>query len=212
MTARAATASLTLPQWNWRRRTLTVERRTCNVWAQVSEPARAKRFDEFARTHEPMLYAMALKLTGSPADARDLVQDAFVRALKAYDTLPAGSNERGWIVTILHNLFIDQCRKRRREPLTQDVHETPVAAPEPAPAAPAWLDITPEQLNAALARVGEEFRVVYVLHTVENKSYKEIAAKLEIPMATVGTRLIRARRKLKALLMPQLAKEAGDEA
>jgi RNA polymerase sigma-70 factor (ECF subfamily) len=205
-------AAITLPAWNWPRRTLTVERRACNVSSAVSEPARAKRFDEFARTHEPMLFAMAVKLTGNHADARDLVQDAFVRALKAYDTLPAGSNERGWIVTILHNLFIDQCRKRRREPLTQDVHETPVAAPDPAPPAPAWLDITPEQLNAALSRLGEEFRVVYVLHTVENKSYKEIAAQLDIPVATVGTRLIRARRKLKTLLAPQLAEEAGDEA
>lgn len=190
-----------------RRRSLTRRLPACNVLPDVSEraPASAKRFDEFARAHEPMLYAMALKLSGNPADARDLVQDAFERALKAYATLPAGSNERGWIVTILYNLFIDQCRKRRREPLTQDVHEIPVAAPDPAPAAPAWLDITPEQLAAALARLGDEFRAVYRLHTVDGRSYKEIAAALDIPVATVGTRLIRARKKLRDLLQPQLA-------
>jgi len=103
-------ATLTLPlEWP----VLTGRRRTCKPAEAVSAPARARKFDEFARTHEPMLYAMALKLTGNPADARDLVQDAFVRAIKAYEALPEGSNERGWIVTILHNLFIDQCRKRR---------------------------------------------------------------------------------------------------
>ncbi len=175
--------------------------------SDVSEraPAKAAKFDDFARAHEPMLYAMALKLSGRPADARDLVQDTFERALKAWSTLPSGSNERGWVVTILYNLFIDQCRKRRREPLTQDVHETPVAAPESGGPAPAWLDITSEQLSAALARLSDEFRTVYQLHAVDGKSYKEISTALGIPTATVGTRLIRARKKLRDLLQPHLA-------
>jgi RNA polymerase sigma-70 factor (ECF subfamily) len=183
---------------------LTSRRRACIVSSDVNERPRARRFDEFARTHEPMLYAMALKLCANPADARDLVQDTFERALKAWATLPEGSNERGWVVTILHNLFIDLCRKRKREPRTEDVHEVPVAAPEASPTAPAWLDITPEQVRGALGSLGAEFRAVYQLHTVEGKSYKEIAAQLDIPIATVGTRLIRARRKLREILAPQL--------
>jgi RNA polymerase sigma-70 factor (ECF subfamily) len=178
----------------------------------VSEraPARVLRFDEFARTHEPMLYAMALKLCANSADARDLVQDTFERALKAWDGLPEGSNERGWVVTILHNLFIDRCRKRRREPRTEDVHETPVATPEAPPPAPAWLDITPEQLRGALGQLGEEFRTVYQMHAVDGRSYKEIAATLGIPMATVGTRLIRARKKLRTLLLPHVPTVGGE--
>ena len=207
---RAASQRLRLPR---RRQTLTIRLSACNVLADVSErpPARARRFDEFARTHEPMLFAMALKLCANPADARDLVQDTFERALKAWAALPDGSNERGWVVTILHNLFIDLCRKRKREPRTEDVHEVPVAAPDPGPPAPAWLDITPEQLDAALRDIGQEFRVVYQLHTVDGKSYKEIAAALDIPVATVGTRLIRARRKLRDILAPKVGAAASGE-
>ena len=76
------------------------------------------------------------------------------------------------------------------------------------PPAPAWLDITPEQVQAALAQIGDEFRVVYELATSANRSYKEIAAQLRLPAATVGTRLIRARRKLRRLLTP-LVREAA---
>ena len=81
-------------------------------------------------------------------------------------------------------------------------------AADPEPPAPAWLDITPEQVQAALAKIGDEFRVVYELATSQNRSYKEIAAELRLPAATVGTRLIRARRKLRRLLTP-LVREAA---
>lgn len=166
----------------------------------ASLSATTRRFEDFVRAHEQMLLAMATKLCGSPADARDLVQDTFERALRSYDQLPPGSNDCGWAVTILHNLFIDRCRKRRREPRQEDIDEVPVAAPEPPPAPPAWSHITDEQLRAALQQIGEEFRVVYQLHAIDGRSYKEIAAELALPMATVGTRLNRARRKLRELL------------
>jgi RNA polymerase sigma-70 factor (ECF subfamily) len=80
--------------------------------------------------------------------------------------------------------------------------EERVAAPE-AEVLPSWAAISPEQLGEALEKIPEEFRLVYQLHALEGRSYIEISERLGIPKATVGTRLIRARRRLKELLMPQ---------
>ena len=160
-------------------------------------------FVGFVRKHEAALYGLALRLSGNSADAADLVQDTFERALRSYAQLPPGANERAWAAAILHNRFIDGCRRRKRTPVHEQVEEMLVAH-DPEPPAPAWLDITPEQVQAALAKIGDEFRVVYELATAQNRSYKEIAAQLRLPAATVGTRLIRARRKLRRLLTPLL--------
>jgi RNA polymerase sigma-70 factor, ECF subfamily len=159
----------------------------------------------FVRKHQAPLYGLALRLCGNTADAADLVQDTFERAFRSYGQLPSGANERAWAAAILHNRFIDGCRRKKRTPIHEQVEDL---ALDPEPPAPAWLDITPEQVQAALAKIGDEFRVVYELATSQNRSYKEIAAQLRLPAATVGTRLIRARRKLRRLLTP-LVREAA---
>jgi RNA polymerase sigma-70 factor (ECF subfamily) len=154
-----------------------------------------------AREHEPALFAAAMRLTGGDrADAQDLVQDTFERALAHWDRLAPGSNERGWLVTVLHNRFIDQCRRRRRGPAAQPIDaEANLPAPEPTPAQ-RWDAITPEHLARAIAQLDDEFRAAYELKELQGKSYDEIARALGIPKATVGTRILRARRKLRALL------------
>jgi RNA polymerase sigma-70 factor, ECF subfamily len=164
-------------------------------------------FVDFVRKHEGALYGLALRLCGNTADAADLLQDTFERAYRSYGQLPDGANERAWAAAILHNRFIDGCRRKKRTPIHEPVEEMHVA-PESEPPPPAWLDITAEQVQAALAQIGDEFRVVYELATAHNRSYKEIAAQLSLPAATVGTRLIRARRKLRRLLTP-LVREAA---
>jgi RNA polymerase sigma-70 factor (ECF subfamily) len=165
-------------------------------------------FVVFVRKHEGALYGLALRLCGNTADAADLLQDTLERAYRSYRQLPAGANERAWGAAILHNRFIDGCRRKKRTPIHEPVEESHVAA-DSEPPAPDWLDITPEQVQAALAKIGDEFRVVYELATAQNRSYKEIAAQLRLPPATVGTRLIRARRKLRRLLSPLLVREAA---
>jgi RNA polymerase sigma-70 factor (ECF subfamily) len=164
-------------------------------------------FVDFVRKHQRALYGLALRLSGNTADAADLVQDTLERACRSYRQLPSGANERAWAAAILYNRFIDGCRRRKRAPIQEPVEEVHAVA-EAEPASPAWLDITPEQVRAALAQIGDEFRVVYELATAHNRSYKEIAAQLSLPAATVGTRLIRARRKLRRLLTP-LVREAA---
>ncbi len=161
------------------------------------------------RAHEAALRGVALRLCRSQSDAHDLVQDTLERGLRGYDRLPAGSNVRAWLLSILRNRFIDQCRRHAREQREEaDVAREQLAAAEGPDADPPYYAISIESLRAAVDKLADEFRVVYRLHALEGRSYIEIADRLQIPKATVGTRLIRARRKLRDLLQAQLA-EAG---
>jgi RNA polymerase sigma-70 factor (ECF subfamily) len=169
--------------------------------AQVSD------FEAIARAHHGALVRFATQLCGDASEARDLVQDTFERALRRFDSFEPGTNARAWLFRILHNAFIDRCRKRTATPKTEWVES--IAAPE-TDAPPAWASITREQLRAAIDQLDPSFRLVYVRHEIDGRSYQEISAELAIPMNTVGTRLARARRKLKAILVELTSKEGGD--
>jgi RNA polymerase sigma-70 factor (ECF subfamily) len=163
------------------------------------------------REHTAAHNATALRLSRNQADARDLVQDTLERALRSFHRYQQGTSCRSWLLTILHHLFIDKCRRgsrdRRAEPAALELVSVP--AMEFAEEEPVWAKITPVDLRRALGQLPEEFRRVYELHALEGRSYNEIALALAIPKATVGTRLIRARRKLKKILMPE--EVDGDE-
>jgi RNA polymerase sigma-70 factor (ECF subfamily) len=154
----------------------------------------------------PYLHAMARKLTGNAHDASDLVQDALVRAIRALPGLPAGTDLRPWLATIVRHLHVDRLRQLAREPLPVPLDETSAAAlaatqppgPDDPPSRPNLEKL--DNLEQALGELPEEFRRVFVLHALEGRSYRDIADSLGIPMATVGTRLSRARLKLRGLL------------
>jgi RNA polymerase sigma-70 factor (ECF subfamily) len=149
----------------------------------------------------PYLLAVARRLTGNAQDAHDVVQDALVRALPALPGIGAGSCLRAWLVTIVRHVHIDRVRRVAREPKSVPIdallaESLPSREPEPA------LDdaMGMEDVEAALVALPETFRRVFVLHELEGRPYRDIAAALDIPLATVGTRLNRARTKLRALL------------
>jgi RNA polymerase sigma-70 factor (ECF subfamily) len=153
---------------------------------------------------ESALYARAMRLVRSRSDAWDLVQDTYERALRGRASFQPGTNLRLWLMTIMYNLFLDRCRKKAREPRVCMVEEEEIASPEPdAPAT--WETITSQQINAALADLDRPFREVCEMRLVENCSYDEIADRLTIPRSTVGTRLMRARHKLRRSLLKQAA-------
>jgi RNA polymerase sigma-70 factor (ECF subfamily) len=158
------------------------------------------------RDAEPILKALATRLCRHEADARDLVQDTFERALRQFDR-DRPLNPRAWLATILHNLFIDRCRAQARrpahEPLT-DAADTAERDPEPEPA---WTRVTLEDVRGALGEVEPDFRRVYEMHVFENRSYDEIASELGIQRVTVGTRLHRARHKLRSVLSQRVGVE-----
>lgn len=163
-----------------------------------SVPPPGASLEALAKLQQPQLLAVALRLCGHPADATDLVQDTYERALGAIPRLRPDTNLAAYLVTVLHHLFIDRVRRRKVEGLADPSALDAAVAPEPD-APPQWLQIEDEQLAAAVARLEPDFRDVFVLHA-RGLSYQEIATRLGIPRPTVGTRLARARRKLRTLL------------
>jgi RNA polymerase sigma-70 factor (ECF subfamily) len=155
------------------------------------------------------LYSYALVLTRNHAEAADLVQETYVRALPAMGRLRAGSNTKGWLFTILRNIWLNQLRKRRNGPQmielevgdgvansivekSKDSHDLYVSKLEA------------EQVRAAIQELPEDFREIILLREYEDLSYQEIASVLDCPVGTVMSRLGRARAKLRVLLFPTL--------
>ena len=149
----------------------------------------------------PVLLVLARRTCASEADAADVVHDTLESALLAGDRLAAVENLQAWLVTILHRRMIDLFRKRSREQLGEVPEEPALTQDAPPADAPLWMRIDAQQLRAAVDRLEPEFREVFTLHAFERRSYKDIATALDIPQNTVGTRLLRARRKLRVLLL-----------
>ena len=157
----------------------------------------------------PYMLALARRLTRNPHDAHDLVQDALVRALPALTTIRADSNLRAWLTTIVRHVHIDRLRRVAREPRAVPIDEARVeslGSHDDAADRDDGMDI--EDVEAALGALPETFRRVFVLHEVEGRPYREIAVTLNIPLATVGTRLSRAKSKLRAMLVSSHAERA----
>lgn len=149
-------------------------------------------------SHLPYLRAFAMRLCGRPDEADDLVQEAAVRALRWARALPRRSALRPWMRRVVHNLFIDGWRRRVREAVEPagDPDALPARVAEPEPR---WASLDAEEVAAAVAALAPEFSTVYRLHAA-GSDYQAIARELNLPLNTVGTRLYRARKKLRALL------------
>ena len=154
--------------------------------------------------YEPVLFARAMRLARSHSDAWDLVQDTYERALRGQSSFQPGTNLRLWLMTIMYNLFLDKCRRQTREPRVVGVDEGDIPNPDTYVPEP-WESITTEQVHAAVADLEGPFREVYELRLINNCSYDEIADRLTIPRSTVGTRLLRARQKLRDRLLDLVA-------
>ena len=177
---------------------------------------------EFERQLSAVLdqaYGTALRLTGSAADAEDLVQDAALLAHRGYAGFPAGSNFRAWFYRILLNRFYSNYRRQRRAGVSVDLDETPelylyqqAAASGITPdtdTATALVDrLDSELVQKALDALPEEFRTVATLYFMQDLPYQEIADMLEVPIGTVRSRLHRARRMLQKSLW-EVAAERG---
>ncbi len=151
------------------------------------------------------LYRTAFRMTGSSASAEDLVQEAYLKAFRAYDRFEKGSNFKAWIFTILTNAFINDYRRKSHGVAVTDFAEAePAAEAEPVHFTAEDVDRLGEHLEdeaaRAIAKMPEEFRLPFLLSTFEDLSYREIAAAVGIPIGTVMSRLFRARRLLRAEL------------
>lgn len=153
--------------------------------------------------HLQGLYATALRLAHNPADAEDLVQDTFVKALRFADRFEQGTNLKAWLYTILYNTWRNRVRDAARQAI--DVDSELVEEAASARGGQAVIE-TPEQillretldaaLQEALDRLPEVYRTAVWLRDVEEFSYAEIAAMLGVPIGTVMSRISRGRRML----------------
>jgi RNA polymerase sigma-70 factor (ECF subfamily) len=151
------------------------------------------------------LYSYALVLSRDRTEAEDLVQETCLRAIRAMGSLRPDSNAKGWLVTILRNIWFNQLRQRRtvREVVELDLHvddANRAADSRKDPHATYVSNIEQEQVRTAIQQLPVEFREIIILREYEDLSYQEIAAVLECPLGTVMSRLARARSKLRDLL------------
>jgi RNA polymerase sigma-70 factor (ECF subfamily) len=145
----------------------------------------------------PALRRYAMALCGNAALADDLVQDGIERALLRAPSLRESERLGGWLRSIVHNLFVDEVRRRRRRGVAVDVAE--VENDLAVSTAPADRSIS-RDLARAMARLSIEHRQILVLAAVEQLSYRQIAQELDLPLGTVMSRLARARAALRAAL------------
>jgi RNA polymerase sigma-70 factor (ECF subfamily) len=145
--------------------------------------------------HVPALRRYARLLTGDAARADDLVQDTLERACLKWALWEPGSALRSWLLTIMHNLFLNQRRDRRHDEGHLALDDVPEPAYEPLAHVGERID-----LQQALATLSPALREVMLLVAVEEYTYAEAARLLEVPVGTVMSRLHRAREKVRALM------------
>jgi RNA polymerase sigma-70 factor, ECF subfamily len=176
----------------------------------LPDPSKSDPFCDETLSHLDAMYAVACKLTRNPTDAQDLVQDAFVKAMRARQQFQAGTNLKAWLFRILTNTFIN---KYRRGGLERSVLDGPDADPLADgwvsastmrqlrdPEALALMPIVQEEIRRALDALPAEFRLAVILCDVEEFSYEEIAQMMGCPIGTVMSRLHRGRKLLQRAL------------
>jgi RNA polymerase sigma-70 factor (ECF subfamily) len=168
-----------------------------------AEPAPGEVFATEALTYVDQLYAAALRLTRSPSDAEDLVQDTYLKAFRASGQFRPGTNLKAWLFTILQNTFRNLRRDRGRDPVDVDseaVERLPAGSDLPDPEQRLLDSVMDEEVRQALDALPPAFREAVWMRDVDELSYQDIATALDVPIGTVMSRISRGRR----LLLQQL--------
>ncbi len=170
---------------------------------------------DFAEQAMPLmdgLYGAALRMTRNPADAEDLVQEAYLKAYRGFGGFEAGTNLKAWMYRILTNTYINIYRKKQRRPHETDLGEVEdlylyrrlgglEAARTGRSAEDLLMDTFAEaEIVDALEALPENYRMAVLLADVEEFSYKEIAEILDVPIGTVMSRLHRGRKAMQKSL------------
>jgi RNA polymerase sigma-70 factor (ECF subfamily) len=133
----------------------------------------------------------------SANDGWDLVQEAVVRAILRRGRFPPDSDIRPWLKVVMRNLAVDEYRRRRQ----QVVLDEEVIPSETDEGQPRWAYVSMTDVLRAMNRLPPGQRKVLRMHALERLSYGEIAARLAMPIGTVGTRIMRARRYLREVFI-----------
>jgi RNA polymerase sigma-70 factor, ECF subfamily len=185
---------------------------------------RRRRFERDAMQYVDQLYSAAMRMARNPADAEDLVQEAYTKAFSAFHQYKPGTNLKAWLYRILTNTYINLYRKRQREPLqsnSDSIEDWQLARAEShtstglRSAEAEALDHLPDSdVKRALQDIPEEFRLAVYFADVEGFAYKEISDIMNTPIGTVMSRLHRGRKMLRDMLADYAAERgfnaAGD--
>lgn len=167
--------------------------------------------------HLHTLFGAALRLTRSASEAEDLVQETYLKAFRSFSQFEVGTNCKAWLFRILTNTFINKYRRKVKEREILDNEFRSPDAKEGEAGDHFGKGHTPEsdladrflsdEVLRALEKVPLDFRLVVVLSDIYGCSYKEIAAKVKIPIGTVMSRLFRGRRLLQDQLLDYAVRE-----
>ena len=162
-------------------------------------------FDNEFMPHIDSAYNFAYRLTLDEDDAKDLVQDTFLKAYRFIDSFQTGTNAKAWLFRILKNSFINDFRKKSKQPSKVDYQEVEEYYNSDSLDQDITTDLRVESVQAlmgdevteALNNLPVDFRTVIILCDLEGFTYEEMSKILDIPLGTVRSRLHRARNMLK---------------
>lgn len=173
--------------------------------AEGDGPGDRRAFEALLAEHLSGLRARARQLCRTRLDPDDLVQDALVRAFRSRAQLRDPACARSWLMSIIMNTFLDALRRQQARVQADPIEgELVVPGEEPSEPLP-WQRISREALHDAIGRLPDDVRETYRLFAVDGRDYVAIADAQGIPKGTVGTRIMRARRKLREILAVAIA-------
>lgn len=173
-----------------------------------TEREKVEIFDNEFLPQIDSMYNFAYRLTYDEDDAKDLVQETYLKAFRFIDSFQRGTNAKAWLFRILKNSFINDFRKKSKEPSKVDYQEVETyynsedvdASITPDLRVDAVQDMIGDEVSNALNSLAVDFRTVIILCDLEGFTYEEMAKILDIPIGTVRSRLHRARNLLKEKL------------
>jgi len=165
-------------------------------------------FEAEAFPHKDILYNFALRTTGNADDAKDLLQETFMKAFRFWDKYEKGTNIRAWLFRIMKNSYINRYRKVTREPGMVDyddvenfydsVRDNSTDSNDLQKRL--YSNMLSDEVTSALQSLPEDFRTVLILCDIEQLTYEEISDFLNCPIGTVRSRLHRGRKMLEEKL------------
>ena len=187
--------------------------------AQSSQSEIRAKHEEFQREavpHMNILHNYALRMTGNSDDAKDLVQETFLKAYRFWDKYEKGTNIRAWLFRIMKNSYINRYRKETKEPNTVDYEDIQnfynsirLESSDPNDLQEKIFGgLLEDDVARAIESLPDDFRTVVILCDIEGLTYEEIAEFVDCPIGTIRSRLHRGRKMLRSKLF-SYAKKHG---
>ncbi len=178
---------------------------TVEELAQAAAAGSEEAFARLVELHEKRVYALALRVTGNQEDAADVAQEAFLSAWRGLPSFRGDAGFSTWLYRLTSNAAIDHLRKTRRQKAEASLdgiaQGLEVPDPAPTPQEQAETQALREAVRWGLGELSKEHQQALTLREYEELSYEEIAARLEVDLGTVKSRISRARAALRKILL-----------